>query len=185
MTKQQIELVEEPFIVKEYHCHTYRCPGCQRAHAAPLPEDAGSGLFSVRLVAYLKGRCHVSYRALKAFFLDVLGITISGGFLAKQIKRATEALGKRHERHVEKLKGENHLYIDERGWKENGGKRWIWAFRAEKYAVFIIRDSRGEGVLEEILGKEYTGIITCNFYGAYRKFCRETGGLLQFYAIAW
>jgi transposase len=183
VTKQQIELVEKPFIVKEYHCHTYTCSGCQTAHTAPEPEEAGSGLFSIRLiavVAYLKGRCHVSFRAMQAFFRDVLGIGISGGFLAKQIRRAGEALGRTHGELLEKLRGEGHLHIDESGWKEGGKKRWIWAFRAEKYAVFVIRGSRGAEVLEEVLGKEYRGIISCDFYGAYRKFWREGSAVLQF-----
>jgi transposase len=142
-----------------------------------------SGLFStglIALVGYLKGRCHVSFRALKDFFQEVLGISVSGGFLAKKVKRSAEALGRTHEQLVGKLKGERHLHIDESGWKEDGEKRWIWAFRGERYEVFIIRDSRGEGVLEEILGKEYKGIITCDFYPAYRKFGRVTGALLQF-----
>jgi transposase len=181
--KQQIELVEKPFIVKEYRRHTYACPGCQTKHAAPMPQEAGSGLFSTGLIvlaAYLKGRCHVSFRAMKAFFLDVLGIKVSGGFLAKQVKRAGQALGRTQGKLVGMLKGERHLHIDESGWKENGRKRRIWAFRAERYAVFIIRDSRGEGVLEEILGKEYTGIISCDFYSTYRKFGRVTGAMLQF-----
>ncbi|MHB9293265.1 hypothetical protein Holit_02386 [Hollandina sp. SP2] len=30
------------------------------------------------------------------------------------------------------------------------------------------------------MGREYTGIISGDFYGAYRKFMRLTGGLLQF-----
>jgi hypothetical protein len=70
--------------------------------------------------------------------------------------------------------------IDGSGWKENGEKRWIWAFRAEKYAIFIICGSRGEAVPEEVPGKEYTGIIICDFYGAYRKFRRVAGALPQF-----
>jgi hypothetical protein len=94
--------------------------------------------------------------------------------------RASEALRGTHEQLAGRLKEEGHLHIDESGWKENGEKRWIWAFRADKYAVFIIRDSRGEGVLEEVLGAEYGGIISCDFYGAYRKFRRVTGALLQF-----
>jgi transposase len=183
VSKQQIEIVEKPIIVTEYHCHTYICPACQTVHMALVPEEMRSGLFSVGLIAvaaYLKGRCHVSFSALKAFFQEVLGIAVSGGFLVKQIKKAGGALRRVHEELVERLKGERHLHIDESGWKEKGKKRWIWAFRAGKYAVFIIRDSRGEGVLEEVLGKGYRGIISCDFYGAYRKFGRVSGALLQF-----
>jgi hypothetical protein len=131
-------------------------------------------------VAYLKGRCHISFSALKDFFQEVLGIVVSRGFLAKQVGKAGGSLKGAHEALMERLRGERHLHIDESGWKENGEKRWIWAFRAEKYAVFIIRCSRGEDVLEEILGAGFRGILSCDFYGAYRKFQRVTGALLQF-----
>jgi hypothetical protein len=117
---------------------------------------------------------------MRAFFQDVLGIVISGGFLAKQIKKAGQALKRPHQELMERLSGEKHLHIDESGWKEGGEKRWIWVFRAEKYAVFIIRGSRGSDVLEEILGKEYRGIISCDFFSAYRKFRRISSALLQF-----
>jgi hypothetical protein len=131
-------------------------------------------------VAYLKGRCHISFSALKDFFQEVLGIGVSRGFLAKQAGKASGALKGIHEGLVGRLRGEGHLHIDESGWKEGGAKRWIWAFRVEKYAVFIIRASRGEEVLEEMLGGDFKGIISCDFYGAYRKFQRVTGALLQF-----
>jgi hypothetical protein len=88
-------------------------------------------LFSTGLIApaaYLKGRCHVSFRGLKAFFQEVLGIVISGGFLAKQIKKAGEALKGSREELVNRLAGEKHPHIDESEWKEGGEKRWVWAF---------------------------------------------------------
>jgi transposase len=182
VVKQQIEIVKKPFIVKEYRHHTYTCSSCQKSHTAPETEESRSGLFSVgliALVAYLKGRCHVSFRALKDFFQEALGIVVSSGFLAKQVKKASMALKDVYNGLVERLKGEEHLHIDESGWKENGKRRWIWAYRAEKYAVFIIHESRGEKVLEEVLGKGYEGIITCDFYGAYLKFGRESGAQLQ------
>jgi transposase len=183
ITSQQIEIAAKPFIITEYHRHSYWCPACQSCHTAPEPEQARSGLFSISLIAfaaYLKGRCHISFSALKDFFQEVLGIRISRGFLAKQIMRVSGSLKEKHRQLVQRLTGEKHLYIDESGWKEGGKKRWTWAFRAEKYAVFIIRDSRGEGVLEEILGITFGGIITSDFFGAYRKFCRVSGAAIQF-----
>jgi transcription initiation factor IIE alpha subunit len=76
VTKQQIEIVKKPYIVKEYHVHSYTCPVCETTHRAVEPEESRSGLFSaglIALAAYLKGRCHVSFRALQAFFQDVFG----------------------------------------------------------------------------------------------------------------
>ena len=180
---QQIDLAPKPFIVTEYHRHGYWCPTCQRHYTAPLPEEAESGLFSIGLIAlaaYLKGRCHISFSAMKDFFQEVLGVVVSRGFLAKQVRKASGALKGIHEVLAGRLRGERHLHIDESGWKEGGKKRWIWAFRAKKYAVFVIRGRRGEEVLEEILGLSFKGIISCDFYSAYRKFWRVTEALLQF-----
>jgi transposase len=182
VANQQVDLAPKPFIVTEYHRHGYWCPACQSHHTAPLPEGARSGLFSIgliALVAYLKGRCHISFSALKDFFQEALGIGVSRGFLAKQVRKAGGALKGIHEVLMGRLRGEGHLHIDESGWKEGGGKRWVWAFRAKRYAVFVIRASRGEEVLEEILGLGFKGIISCDFYGAYQKFRRITGALLQ------
>jgi transposase len=64
VVKQQIDVVEKPFVVTEYHCHTYTCSECQGKHTAAAPKKADSGLFSIGLIAlaaYLKGRCHVSF----------------------------------------------------------------------------------------------------------------------------
>jgi transposase len=183
ITSQQIEIAPKPFIVTEYHRHSYWCPACGTSHTAPEPEQAHSGLFSIGLIAltaYLKGRCHISFRALKDFFQEVVGIRVSCGFLVKQIEKASGSLKETYRQLVRRLPGEKQLNIDESGWKEHGEKRWTWAFRAEKYAVFIIRDSRGEGVLEEILGLGYGGIITSDFFGAYRKYCRVAGARIQF-----
>ena len=38
----------------------------------------------------------------------------------------------------------------------------------------------GKGVLEQVLGGSCGGIISCDFFGAYRKFERMTGSLPQF-----
>jgi transposase len=88
---QQVDSAPKPFIVTEYHRHGYWCLACQSHPTAPLPEEARSGLFSIGLIAlaaYLKGRCRISFSALKDFFQEVLGIWVSRGFLAKQIKKA-------------------------------------------------------------------------------------------------
>ncbi|GHU46996.1 IS66 family transposase ISH10B [Spirochaetia bacterium] len=180
---QQIGVVEKPFTVTEYHQQTGYCPHCNTYHAAPLLQEAASGLFTITLIAflaYLKGRCHTSYSALQDFFRDVLQITVSKGFLVKQIKKASAAMAKPHSILLNLLALEKHLHIDESGWKKNDARRWIWAFRAMKFAVFVIRNSRAEIVLEEVLGLAFKGIISCDFYGAYRKFKRLTGALLQF-----
>jgi transposase len=183
-THQQVELVAKPFIVTEYHQATYWCGHCQQFHTAPLPPGVKkSGLFGPRLIAltgYLKGRGHMSFKTLQDFLADALSICVSTGFLAKQIRRTSEALKGAHEELLAQLPLQGHLHIDETGGKENGDTRWNWCFLANGFTVFYIASSRSSAVLEKLLGKDYAGIISCDFYGAYRKFVRMSSAMLQF-----
>ena len=48
------------------------------------------------------------------------------------------------------------------------------------FSVFHINDSRGSQVLKMVLGETFGGIIGCDYYGAYRKYIRESNGLVQY-----
>ena len=71
---------------------------------------------------------------------------------------------------IEQLPKEQHLHADETGSKENGERRWTWCFRANDFTVFHIDPSRGSDVLMQILGEGFAGKISCDFWGAYRKY---------------
>jgi hypothetical protein len=46
--------------------------------------------------------------------------------------------------------------------------------------LFRIDKSRGSKVLVEVLGKEFDGVLGCDYFGAYRKYMREFDVLVQF-----
>jgi transposase len=172
---QQVELVGRNFIVTAYFCLTSHCEDCQRLFTAKLPPETKTGLFGVKMIAftaYLKGRCHMSYTTLRDFYCDVFSIKVSTGFLAKQIRKVSKALKKPYEELLEQLPKEPHLHVDESGHKENGKLGWTWCFRGKKFTLFHIDKSRGSAVLEDILGKEYAGVLSSDFYSAYRKYLR-------------
>ena len=180
---QQVELVGRNFIVTEYFCLHSHCNHCQRDFVAKRPPELKSGLFGVNMIAltaYLKGRCHMSYTTLRDFFKDVFSITVSTGFLAKQVRKTSEALKKPYEELLAQLPNEPHLHIDESGHKKNGKLGWTWCFRGKEFTLFHIDESRGSIVLENLLCKCYEGIISCDFLGAYRKFSRLGNALLQY-----
>ncbi|MSR56501.1 MAG: hypothetical protein EXS05_02370 [Planctomycetaceae bacterium] len=79
------------------------------------------------------------------------------------------------------LPKEGRLNVDETGHKENGQRLWTWCFRACLYTVYKISPSRGSDVLIEVLGKEFNGLLGCDYFSAYRKFMRlNENVLLQF-----
>jgi transposase len=180
---QQVELVEKPFLVTEYRQAWYWCEHCQCFHCADLPPDIQkTGLFGPKLIAltaYLKGRSHMSYKTLRDFFADALSLRVSTGFLAKQVRKASDAMKKPYEELLDLLPHAPHLHIDETGAKENGKRRWIWLLRAGNFTVFHVDPSRGSIVLESLLGTDFSGTISCDFWGAYKKFERMTSATLQ------
>jgi transposase len=68
---QQAELVPKPYIVTEYHQQWYWCEHCQCYHCADVPDEVAKSVFFapnlIALTAYLKSRCHMSYKTLQQF----------------------------------------------------------------------------------------------------------------------
>ena len=132
---QQVEITETPTIVTEHQGLAYWCPHCHKLHCAPLPEAVEkAGLFGPRLtalVAFMKGVCHASFSTIRKFLRDVVGVTVSRGYLVKVIAKVSESLAQAYAELFERLPGEAVLNIDETGHKENREKFWTWCFRAQ------------------------------------------------------
>ena len=180
---QQVELLAKPFFVTEYEQFRYWCAHCQCYHETEVPPAVkAAGLFGpnlISLTAYLKGRCHISYKTMQSFFTEAFGLKVSTGFLVKQVCKASKALKTSYDHLVEQLPETKHLHIDETGGKENGKSRWIWCFREKDFTVFHIESLRSSVVLEKLLGKEYAGTISSDFHSMYKKFKDISNARLQ------
>jgi len=183
-TLQQVELAPKPIVVTEHTAYGIWCQDCQCYHDAPFPPAVTrAGLFGPRLtglVCYSKARLHASYSGIRDFLQAVLGVKVSRGYVAKLLRKASQAFGGPHRQLIELLPQQPLLNTDETGHKENGLRYWTWCFRAARFVVFKIDRSRGTEVLRHILGKEFKGILGCDYYAAYRKYARECSVLVQF-----
>jgi len=181
---QQAELVAKPLWITEHRALAYWCPKCRKVHYAPLPAAVEkTGLFGpnlTALVAFMKGVCHASFATIRKFLRDVVGIKVCRGYLAKLIRKVSTWLGPAYEELLARLPGEAFLNIDETGHKENAKKFWTWCFRAELYTLFRIEPTRSSQVLIDTLGKEFNGVLGCDYFGAYRKYMRKFDVLVQF-----
>jgi transposase len=183
---QQVDLPEpsEMIAVVGFRSHPCWCRKCKQVHYAPFDEaERRAGLFRPRLttlVAYLKGACHCSYSTIRKFIRDVLGIKVSRGYLAKLIHKASASLQDAYDSLAERLPNEARLNVDETGHKDYSTAMWTWCFRASLFTLFKIAKSRGSEVLIETLGKEFNGILGCDYFSAYRKYMNDFGVLVQF-----
>ena len=181
---QQVEITATPTVVTEHQALAYWCRHCRKLHCASLPEPVNNaGLFGPRLtalVAFLKGVCHASFSTIRKFLRDVVGVTVSRGYLVKVVAKVSASVAGTYHELFERLPGEASLNVDETGHKENREEFWTWCFRAPGYTLFRIDKSRGSEVLMEVLGTEFDGVLGCDYFSAYRKYMRKCHVLVQF-----
>ena len=182
---QQFELVAKPVVVTEHRALAFWCPHCRTTHYAALPPGvAEAGLVGPCLtacVAYLKGACHGSYTTIQTHLRDALGVSLSTGQLVKLVGKASAALAGPYQELLEQLPRQAVLNVDETGHKDAGESYWTWCFRAALFTLFKIDPSRGSAVLLEVLGKDFDGVLGCDYFSAYRKYMKDCDILVQFY----
>ena len=70
----------------------------------------------------------------------------------------------------EQLKSEPVVNADETGWRNNGQKRYLWAFVAALYVYYTVARTRGSEVLIRVLGAVFAGILCSDRFSAYLKY---------------
>jgi transposase len=181
---QQVEIRETPVRIEEHRGRAYWCAQCQKVHYAALPPAVvKAGLVGPRLtalVAFLKGACHASFSTIRKFLRDVVGVPISRGQLAKLVQKVSASLQAPYDELLAALPEAACLNVDETGHPDQGQRLWTWCFRAATYTVFHIDPSRGSDVLVAVLGREFDGLLGCDYFSAYRKFMKDFNVRVQF-----
>jgi len=174
---QQVELVEKPYEVVEHRARRYMTPSGRIVLAPMAPQVRGSGLLGpnlTALVGWLKACGHMSYRRIGELLRDVFGLPISGGKLVDcTTDKLSEALRPAYDELAAALRGEDVLGSDETGHYHAGKRFWTWCLRAARFTVFRLDPHRSARVLEDLLGEDFGGILTVDYYSANRAFARD------------
>jgi len=185
---QQVELRAVPVVIEEHRGIAQWCKKCQRVHYGAVPEElVRAGLIGPRLTAFvgfLKGACHMSFSSIRKLFRDVLQVSVSRGLLAKVIRKVSTSLQDPYEELLRLLPEQDVLNVDETGHKDQGERMWTWCFRASLFTLFKISPSRGSDVLLEVLGREFDGVLGCDYFSAYRKYMRLNNNVVLQFCLA-
>lgn len=181
---QQVEVVPAHYFVEEHHAPLYYCSRCGKSHYAALPSSVEKGgLIGPILtaqIAYMKGAMHASFSTIRKYVRDVMGLTLSRGYLSNLIGKTSDAMEDSYEALLALVKTEEVVNVDETGHKDNGDKFWTWCFRGAQHCVFRVADTRSSRILLEVLGEEFKGVLGCDHFSAYRKYHRVCDVRIQF-----
>jgi len=173
---QQIELPDKMYRIIEHRARKYLDPATGQIHIAPIPDEVrkggllGAGFTAA--TAFMKGGCHMSYTTIQKFLKELMKLDISRGMLCKAVQKVSQSLQPAYEQMAERLPYESQVGVDETGHHDEGKLHWTWCFDTSDYSLFKIDASRGSNVLEKTLGKDFSGIICADYWGAYRKYAR-------------
>lgn len=146
---------------------------CRNCHLKFLARDNQTplqGKFGINLmvlVIFLKFIVRGVLRKTTRFLEASFALKLAPASVQAIIERAAQAGEKEYDSLKEKIRAASMLYIDETSFSVLGKNWWVWVFRSDTDILLVIRSSRGNNVLEEILGKDYAGIIVCDCWRAY------------------
>jgi transposase len=182
---QQVDLPKKLYTVIDHRVQLY-VDSNGNIVKAKLPKHIRKiGFLSQRTMAltgYLKAHGHMSYSTLQSFFTDIMDLNVSQSYLAKICtKKLSPALQPAYAEVGQFIRNAPVVGTDETGHKNPAYKSaWTWCQQTPEAVFFHISNSRASKVLIDILGKDYSGVITCDYYSANKKFIKLSKALVQY-----
>jgi len=167
---QVAELPPIMVLIYEHRTHRLSCPDCGEKTTALLPDAIGSSAFGSNLqaaVVTLTARNRVSRRDMSELACDLFGLGLSPGAVDAICQRASAALVDPHEQLVEKVLGSPAVNVDETGWFTAHDPRTLWTAVTPWAAIFRVAEDRHRDRLEELIGKDFKGILGSDRWWAY------------------
>ena len=147
-----------------------QCNHCKTKFLAKDGHTPTQGRFGINLmvlILFLKFIVRGVLRKTVTFLDASLSLKLAPASIQAIISRASKAAETEYTTLKQRIRQARILYIDESSFSVLGMNWWVWVFRSDTQLLIIIRHSRGNNVLEEILTKTYNGIVVCDGWRAY------------------
>jgi transposase len=150
-----------------------QCGQCGQCYMAPVPVGLEPGTpfgASVQsLATYFRYTQAISYERLVGLCGDVFGLSISEGGLANLFPAVQPRLEARVGELLTRLRSSRLVCSDETGARVQGQTQWEWVFQNPEVCIHVIRPSRGQGVIKEVLGEQRPQVWVSDLYSAQRR----------------
>ncbi len=177
--RQVIEVVLRSRVI-EHVVVARRCGVCGRRHLPKLgPEVLGVqgkrrfGVSVQALVAVLHGRYRMPMKEIGRFLQEGWGLHVSDGEVVALLDGVVAAGATELQELLEQVQRASVVCGDETGWRQEGQNGFLWTFATPALRYFVYRDTRSGSVPEEVLGKDFGGIVSCDCYVGYNRLACE------------
>lgn len=153
--------------VERDYCECNKCHLKFVARDEQTPLKGRFGIDIMVLVVILRFIMRGVMRKTAGFLDASFALRLAPASVQAIISRAAAAGTAEYNQLKERIRTADRLHIDETSFRVLGKNWWVWVFRSNTDKLLVIRHSRGNNVLEEILGKDYAGIVHCDCWRAY------------------
>jgi transposase len=178
-TQFQTEIPRQP-IVRQFNIHCGHCAHCGKKVRGrhPLQTSDATGAAQSQLgpdaqaaVVDLNKRAGLSHGKIVETFRKLFGIHLSRGASAQMVLRGGQRLGPVYEQIRAAIKASPHLTPDETGWRIGGHPAWLHGWVGDAgVTCFVIDPHRGAHVLAEVVGWDWSGMMTHDGCSSYDTF---------------
>ncbi|VVC72097.1 Transposase IS66 family protein [uncultured archaeon] len=153
--------------VTRQHLHCNDCGVDFIARDGRTPVQGRFGVNVMVFVIFLKFIVRGVLRKTASFLETGFAFKVTPATVNVIISRAAQAAEAEYVSLQQKIRSARIVYADETSFSVLGVKWWVWVFRTDTDVLLVIRHSRGNKVLEEVLGKQFSGVIVCDCWRAY------------------
>ena len=166
-------IIEDVQVRVKNTCYRSHYGYCQRCRKVVYPKEEVEIIPKSRIgpnariiFSYLR-YIGIPFRKVAKISKDIFGLKITHPTLLDFDSKLAENGEPIYEKIKDKVCSSSSVNVDETGWRVNGENFWLWNFVNKYVALFRIEKKRGNQVVKDTLGDEYSGILSSDFYSAY------------------
>lgn len=162
----------QPVTVTEYKINHYKCNKCNNEIIAqsPFPEQSNFGANTLAHATLLKFDDRLPLKKVCSALKRQFNLDISSATVFDMTRRVSDNLEIEYNSIKKSLRRSKSVNIDETGFRVGGLNFHLWVFTNKNITLYVIRKSRGKNVIEEVLGKDYKGVIGSDGWVSYSSY---------------
>ncbi len=153
------------------------CPCCgevRSTHPLQVSTARGAagthlGARALSLTAWLSKRLGLTTRSVCKLLRQLFGLRLTPGGLTQALARVADKAQPAFDQLVTTLRRQPAVWADETSWWVGGPGWWLWTFTTPDLTVYHVDSSRGRQVVLDMLGTDFTGVLTSDCLASYEN----------------